>query len=624
MTGFRAISRWGARFVPVVLAALVACQGGGSGSTRGDDDGPGITGLDGATTGDAGTTEGGATTVVESADGSSAGSTTGEEVDIVEIRLSPEAPFLEVIDGVLPPSIQMEAVGITAEGQEVPVAGTWNVDELDVASIDTSTGELAASGIAGGIVTVGFTSQAGEAEVQATVKLHLHDTGGVDPATQGMFGAGAMPDPALALLYPYTDTVFPRDLVGPVVQWNGGAATDTFYLHLTAPTFEYEAYLTNAVPGRYTFPTAPVDVWQKLTSSVIASDVTVELQRYDGVTVYQPVQSSWHIADAELIGTIYYWEVNQGNVVRLRVGDPAPEQFIQKPPGVTCVACHSVSANGTTLVAAFHGGYSPWGTFETADGASLYAQDNASGFQAISPEGDYVVWGQVSGVANLSTFDSNTVLATLPPMVGGGYPAFPAWSPDGTKLAYTIRTDGNWLDFNSSSLWVSDVDLVTPGFAGDHQLVAPIAGRSAVTYPTWSPDSEWIAYGRATQARTRGALGELGITNLDGSQQLQLDRGCGTGYLAADQSSACYEPTFMPESRGGYFWLVFVSERTYGNTLTDTNPVSRRKQLWVMAIDDPPQAGQDPSHPGFWLPGQELNNHNMRGAWTLEPPDVAG
>lgn len=616
------LSRWGACCVSaIVVAAAVACQGGGAGDERGAEDGPGITGLDGATTGDA--PGSGGSTSPEVADDTSAGSS-GEEAEIVEIRLMPEAPFLEVIDGVLPPPIQMTAVGVTAEGEEVPVAGTWDVDRLDVASIDTSTGELGASGIAGGLVAVTFTSLEGSAEVTATVKLHLHDDGGVDPATQGMFGGGGALDPSLTLLYPYTDTVFPRDLVGPVVQWDGGAATDVYYVHLDAPTFEYEGYVTNAVPGRYAFPTEPVDVWQKLTRSVVAADVAVELQRYDGTTVYQPVQSSWHIADAELIGTIYYWEVNQGNVVRLRVGDPAPEQFIQKPPGVTCVACHSVSADGTTLVAAFHGGYSPWGTFETSDGASLYAQDSASGFQAISPEGDYVVWGQVSGVANLSTFDSNAVLATLPPMVGGGYPAFPAWSPDGTKLAYTVRTDGNWLDFTASSLWVSDVDLVTPGFAGDHQLVSPIAGRSAVTYPTWSPDSQWIAYGRATQARTRGALGELGITNLDGSQQLQLDRGCGVGSLAADQSSACYEPTFMPESRGGYFWLVFVSERTYGNTLVDTNPASRRKQLWVMAVDDPPQAGQDPSHPAFWLPGQELDNHNMRGAWTLEPPDVAG
>ena len=577
-----------------IVAALVitACGGEGSRDPQASG-GPGITGLD---TGDAEGTASSGEGETESADETHG---TSANADIVEIQITPQAPFLEVIDGVLPPPVQMEAVGITADGEQVPVSGVWEVDRLDVVNIDPSTGELGASGIAGGLVAVRFSSLEHEAEVQATVKLHLTEDGGVDDSVKQMFGGGGAPDPTLALLYPYEDTVFPRDLIAPVVQWSGGTAADTYFLHLDAPTFEYEAWFAGVDPGRFTFPTAPLDVWQKLTASVVAADVDVSLQRYDGSAVYQAQTSRWHIADAELIGTIYYWEVNQGNVVRLKVGDPAPETFLQKPPGVTCVACHSVSADGSTLVASFHGGYSPWGTFETSDGASIYATDTTSGFQAISPEGDYVVWGQTSGVANLSASDSLNVLASLPPMVGGGFPAFPAWSPDGTKLAYTVRTDGNWLDFNNASLWVSDVDLVTPGFANDHELVAPTAARTAVTYPTWSPDSEWVAYGRATQARTRGAQGELGLTNVDGSQQVELSRGCGVGSLAPDQGSACYEPTFMPESRGGYFWLVFVSERTYGNTLTDTAVDTRRKQLWVTAIDDPPQPGQDPSHPAF-------------------------
>jgi hypothetical protein len=55
----------------------------------------------------------------------------------------------------------------------------------------------------------------------------------------------------------------------------------------------------------------------------------------------------------------------------------------------------------------------------------------------------------------------------------------------------------------------------------------------------------------------------------------------------------------------------------YGNTLTDTNPNTRRKQLWVTAVDANPEPGEDVSHPAFWLPGQELNNQNMRGFWAL-------
>jgi len=605
----------------VCALALMACNGDQTGDTRGDGDGP-FPGLDSGT--DGGSTSGGSTT--EPADGASE-TTPGEtetDADIVSIEIVPNAPMLEVLDGVLPPALQLQAIGTTAEGDQVPLEGQWDIDRLDVASVDTFSGELNASGLAGGVATVVFTGAAGVADTPVTVKLHITDDGGVDDSIKQMFEGAGQPDPTLTLLYPYDETVFPRDLAGPVVQWNGGTAADVYYVHLDSPTFEYEAWRVGLDPGRFEFPVAPTDVWKTLTASVVADDIGVELQRYDGTTAYQPVTSSWHIADADLIGTIYYWEVNNGSVVRLKVGDPAPEPFLESPPGVTCIACHSVSADGSTLVASFHGGYSPWGTFDAATGSSLFATDTTSGFQAISPEGDYVVWGQTSGVANLSTFDSIDVLASLP-MSGGGFPAFPAWSPDGTKLAYTVRTDGNWLDFNNASLWVSDVDLVTPGFANDHQLVAATPARTAVTYPTWSPDSQWLAYGMATQARTREAQGELGLSNLDGSHQVGLDRACGVGSLAPDQSSACYEPTFMPESRGGYFWLVFVSERTYGNTLLDTAPTTRRKQLWITAIEDPPPpGGQDPSRPAFWLPGQETNNHNMRGAWTLEPPDIAG
>jgi hypothetical protein len=93
----------------------------------------------------------------------------------------------------------------------------------------------------------------------------------------------------------------------------------------------------------------------------------------------------------------------------------------------------------------------------------------------------------------------------------------------------------------------------------------------------------------------------------------------GTGLLSDVQAKATYQPTFLPVAVGGYFWIVAESERVYGNRLTDENLDTRRKQLWVAAIDANPQPGVDPSHPAFWLPGQELDNQNMRGAWALDP-----
>ena len=100
---------------------------------------------------------------------------------------------------------------------------------------------------------------------------------------------------------------------------------------------------------------------------------------------------------------------------------------------------------------------------------------------------------------------------------------------------------------------------------------------------------------------------------------MRLDALNGTGSLPPLEAQASYEPTFLPVAVGGYYWLIVVSERTYGNTLTDTNPDTRRKQLWVSAIDPNAAPGEDPSHPAFWLPGQGLDNQNMRGEWVLSP-----
>ena len=40
-------------------------------------------------------------------------------------------------------------------------------------------------------------------------------------------------------------------------------------------------------------------------------------------------------------------------------------------------------------------------------------------------------------------------------------------------------------------------------------------------------------------------------------------------------------------------------------------------KLWVAAIDINAPPGQDPSHPAFYLDGQELVADNLRGYWVL-------
>ncbi|MGH7330382.1 MAG: hypothetical protein ACREJX_18700, partial [Polyangiaceae bacterium] len=76
-----------------------------------------------------------------------------------------------------------------------------------------------------------------------------------------------------------------------------------------------------------------------------------------------------------------------------------------------------------------------------------------------------------------------------------------------------------------------------------------------------------------------------------------------------------YEPTFNPVDRGGYFWVVFSSARTWGNTLAGHGTMGD-KRLWVAAIDKT-LGTVDPSHPPFYIEGQVSTTENMRGFWAL-------
>ncbi|MCC6557065.1 MAG: hypothetical protein IT372_29285, partial [Polyangiaceae bacterium] len=87
----------------------------------------------------------------------------------------------------------------------------------------------------------------------------------------------------------------------------------------------------------------------------------------------------------------------------------------------------------------------------------------------------------------------------------------------------------------------------------------------------------------------------------------------------AGSDNRSFNPVFAPLRAGGYFWLVFISRRDYGNTLVGTS----RQQLWITAIDDPASAA-DPSHPPFYLRGQELCGLSENAYYALDPCKAIG
>jgi hypothetical protein len=91
-----------------------------------------------------------------------------------------------------------------------------------------------------------------------------------------------------------------------------------------------------------------------------------------------------------------------------------------------------------------------------------------------------------------------------------------------------------------------------------------------------------------------------------------------------------YLPSVAPVQAGGYTWVIFTSRRMFGNVAYDdpwdaapgescNSGVPPTKKLWVAAVDSNWTPGTDPSHPAFYLPGQELAAANADGDWVSSP-----
>lgn len=193
------------------------------------------------------------------------------------------------------------------------------------------------------------------------------------------------------------------------------------------------------------------------------------------------------------------------------------------------------------------------------------------------------------------------------------WPGWPSFVPDGKAVVFHNTLEG------------ADVGS---GKECRPSIVNPPPNTTNCQLTTWRPNANGAT----------GATAELWIAK-DGAAQdarrLDALNGFGPGgvsYLPTagnhpDDTKLNYMPTVNPVASGGYYWVVFASRRLYGNVLTGEPHAwgGPQKKLWVAAIDiDNPTPGADPSHPAFYLPGQELNAGNSRGFWVVDPCKQGG
>ncbi len=571
--------------------------------------------------------------------------TAGGDGKVTALIIKPENPVLSAkIPG---PSLGTEAFQAFLPGHSTPLTATWSIDSPSLGSIDAK-GTFKPSGKVAGIANVTAQTPSGSGTTTVTVKLSMTENpGGISSSVQTMLEAGGSADAGFKWLYPYDQTVFPRGLTPPVLQF-AGTAPDAVYVHATSNNLDYKGFFGASSPGQVTWST---NTWTTLSESAGGPDqLKVEITKISGGAVSGPITETWTLAQGSLKGTIYYNSYDsalgggQGTVLKMKPGTPAA---VLEGGASGCKVCHAVSGDGSMLTLS-NGDYmsgtsyslSPKGA--TQDWAE---SDSKFSFAGLYPDGTLALtngalpgsWppnvpGMEQGPRPSQLMNPKTG-AVIPASGFDGvvtYAEMPTFSPDGKKVVFNHYDTGS-----GHTIAVMDFNVKSHSFSGLLDIVNDTSHY--VGWPAFLPDSKEFVFhadSGADFATWDNNLANIEIADLATKKVTSLDalNGISKGkiYLPYGMSDANmnYEPTVLPVAVGGYYWVVFTSRREYGNTITDPNPWASspaiRKKLWVSAIDLDPVPGTDPSHPAFYINDQELMAGNMRGFWALDPCQMDG
>lgn len=149
----------------------------------------------------------------------------------------------------------------------------------------------------------------------------------------------------------------------------------------------------------------------------------------------------------------------------------------------------------------------------------------------LSPDGGSLVWVQDPGSDGLAPelWLGDAAATGARPLTPGLPGDQPAWSPDGTRIAFTADLDGN------AEIYVIAVD------GGNLQRVTWHAARDE--YPAWSPDGEQIAFGSQ-----RSGNYDIFVAPSDGD---------GAAQQLTFSPAVDFRPSWSPDGH----WIAFSSTR---------------------------------------------------------------
>lgn len=612
------------------VGGSIAGQGGNTtAGTGGSNAGAGgsIAGVGGNTTAGVG----GSTTAGTGGSTAGAGGSTSSHGPVTSLQVDPSSAVIEVVDG-QSSAVAFQTKQVHQDGFVEPASDgiTWTVDPPDLATV-SATGLVTATGARAGAGKVTAQFQGLQATATFTVNLKYNS---IDPSVPGATvtqiqgatpGAGTAP----TVTYPFHETVMPQNVQAPLIQL-GGSTKGVFRIKLTKPHVEVTSYVST--PSWLPLANA----WRALADSDTFDPITLTVDHWDGSALSASQSITINLSPGAISGIVYYWSVEQGRIHRI---DPAVGQAKPMDPKAACMACHSVSRDGRYLAVNYGNNLqgavldltaadtpeviSPLGTRLTT--FSTFSPDSKRLLANVAtPDGQ----GWWTDERKLGLFDvpsgQQINTSTLPENV-----AQPEWSPDGKSIALISNLGENLFPLHTSYLFengdLSVLSVQGSDTFGNMNLLhfgsslasAPEGGNSD-SHPTWSPDSSLLAFNHGVAGRASGGgpdwtayPGALYLISASGGKPTRLDHA-----NSGPDGIYSYWPTFSPfvtetlDRKGKYFWLAYFSHKPYaGKTIG---------QLWVTAIDTQPQPGKDPSHPPYWLPGQDGKTHNAAAFWTAQ------